>query len=277
MRRARPIVVSLAFAVLAPLSFAKARDRAAHAAPQSNATPQTDATPEPAPQPVLNPTAQPCPEGMLLVEGAYCPRVDQKCLRWMDPPGRFHEYRCAEYASPASCLAPRVHRRFCIDRVERSEEDTPLPLNRQSWTDARRVCRAAGARVCLDSEWTFACEGEAMQPYPYGWTRALPGACNADHVDLLVHGHPSRLKDERDPVGAHPSCRSPFGVLDMAGNVAEWVSVDGRPEGSTVVQKGNWWQPGKHACRDAQGGHDRFYKGAETGVRCCADVPPSEN
>jgi formylglycine-generating enzyme required for sulfatase activity len=121
----------------------------------------------------------------------------------------------------------------------------------------------------MESEWTFACEGEAMQPYPYGWTRAA-GQCNADHVDLLAPGHPSRLKDERDPVGAHPSCKSPFGVLDMAGNVAEWVSVDGRPEGSAVVQKGNWWQPGKHACRDAQAGHDRFYKGAETGVRCCS-------
>lgn len=244
-------------------SLARTGDRAAHAAP-----PEPEAKP---PRGVAPPQRETCPEGMLLIEGAYCPRVEHKCLRWMDPPGRFHEYRCAEYASPATCLAPRVHRRFCIDRVERSEDDTTLPMNRQSWTDASRVCRGAGERVCLDSEWTFACEGEAMQPYPYGWSREA-SKCNADHVDLLVPGHPSRLKDERDPVGAHPSCRSLFGVLDMAGNVAEWVSVDGRPEGSAVVQKGNWWQPGKHACRDAQAGHDRFYKGAETGVRCCADA-----
>jgi hypothetical protein len=54
--------------------------------------------------------------------------------------------------------------------------------------------------------------------------------------------------------------------------VAEWVSVDGFSAGSMVVQKGNWWQPGKHACRDAQYGHDRFYKGTETGFRCCADA-----
>ena len=71
-------------------------------------------------------------------------------------------------------------------------------------------------------------------------------------------------------------CASPFGVLDMAGNVAEWVSVDGVAEGSVVVQKGNWWQPGKHACRDAQGGHDRHYKGTETGFRCCAAAASAE-
>ncbi|HEX3343126.1 MAG TPA: SUMF1/EgtB/PvdO family nonheme iron enzyme, partial [Polyangiaceae bacterium] len=72
------------------------------------------------------------------------------------------------------------------------------------------------------------------------------------------------------PAGSFPDGATPTGLLDMAGNVAEWVSVDGFHEGQLVVQKGNWWQPGKHACRDAQGGHDRYYKGTETGFRCCA-------
>ncbi len=213
--------------------------------------------------------ASPCADGMVLVEGEYCPKVEQRCLRWMDPPGRYHEYRCAEYAKPARCLAPRQHRRFCIDQHERADADTGLPLNVQSWTDAKGACEAAGARVCQESEWNFACEGEEMRPYPYGWKREAE-RCNADKEDLLVPGQPWRLRDERAPAGAHHRCASPFGLVDMAGNVAEWVSVDGAPEGSIVVQKGNWWQPGKHACRDAQGGHDRFYKGTETGFRCCA-------
>jgi formylglycine-generating enzyme required for sulfatase activity len=209
---------------------------------------------------------------MALVDGDFCPRVEQTCLRWLDPPGRYHEYRCAEYARPARCLAPRVHATFCIDRLERAEEETDLPLNRQSWTDAKRGCESVGARVCLESEWTFACEGEEMRPYPYGWSRDA-AACNADHVELLAPGDRRQLLDERERTGTHPSCASPFGVLDMAGNVAEWVSVDGFAPGSVVVQKGNWWQPGKHACRDAQTGHDRHYKGPETGFRCCADPP----
>jgi sulfatase modifying factor 1 len=210
-----------------------------------------------------------CREGMALVDGDSCPRLEQRCLRWLDPPGKYHEYRCAEYARDPRCLAARVHQRFCIDRHERTEPATGLPLNGQSWSDAKRACEADGARVCKDSEWTFACEGEEMRPYPYGWRREAE-RCNADKADLLLPGQPSRLRDEREPAGAHPACVSAFGVFDMAGNVAEWVTVDGFDEGSVVVQKGNWWQPGKHACRDAQGGHDRFYRGTETGFRCCA-------
>ncbi len=212
-----------------------------------------------------------CPDGMTLVEGEYCPHVEQRCLRWMDPPGRYHDYRCAEYAQPARCVGGRKHERFCIDRRERSEPGTGLPLNVQSWTDAKQACESLGARVCKESEWNFACEGEEMRPYPYGWKREAD-RCNADKLDLLATHQPWKLRDERDPAGAHPACASPFGLLDMAGNVAEWVSVDGVPEGTVVVQKGNWWQPGKHACRDAQGGHDRYYKGTETGFRCCASA-----
>jgi sulfatase modifying factor 1 len=256
MSRSHAIALLGSVAVATPLVVALAR-----------ADPRPAGVPRPS-------TTDPCPDDMILVEGSFCPRVEQRCLRWMDPPGKYHEYRCAEYARPASCLAPRVPRRFCIDRRERADPSTGLPLNRQSWTSTRQSCAAAGARVCLDSEWTFACEGEEMRPYPYGFARAA-WACNADRLDLFTSGASGRhrrLRDEREPSGSHPGCSSPFGVLDMAGNVAEWVSVDGYPAGSVVVQKGNWWQPGKHACRDEQAGHDRFYEGTETGFRCCADA-----
>jgi sulfatase modifying factor 1 len=261
MGRSRYILLAPALVSTFALGMRTASVDAADKSAYLEHLPRRDAEPSGLP-------SSPCPEGMALVEGDFCPRVEQKCLRWLDPPGRYHEYRCAEYANPAKCLAPRKHERFCIDRRERTEPSTNLPLNDQSWSDAQRACNAASARICLDSEWTHACEGEEMRPYPYGWVRAAE-RCNADRFDLLEPGNHKRLRDEREPVGAHPDCASPFGVLDMAGNVAEWVSVDGFPPGSVVVQKGNWWQPGKQACRDEQAGHDRFYKGTETGFRCC--------
>ncbi len=233
-------------------------------------SPQTAvAQPEESPTPIA--IHADCPDGMALIEGEYCPQVIQRCLRWMDPPGKYHEYRCAEYAKPATCRGKKEHRRFCIDRYERTEKGGDLPLNVQSWTDAKLACEGVGARVCLESEWNFACEGEEMRPYSYGWARDA-ALCNADRMDLLVPGNESKLVDRRMPASSHPSCLSPFGVHGMAGNVAEWVSVDGFSDGRLVVQKGNWWQPGKHACRDAQGGHDKFYKGTETGYRCCKDA-----
>jgi sulfatase modifying factor 1 len=266
MRLAYTVFALAGLVLTAPLIAAMARAQS-KSLRSSETVAHAPKLPFPSRSPSLPSLPADCPDEMVLVDGAFCPRVEQRCLRWMDPPGKYHRYRCAEYARPASCLAPRVHKRFCVDRRERIDLPTGLPLNAKSWTDAKQACEDAGARVCMDSEWTFACEGEEMRPYPYGWSRTL-GACNADRTDLLAAGQPERLRDEREP--AHASCASPFGILDMAGNVAEWVSVDGFPQGSVVVQKGNWWQPGKHACRDEQAGHDRFYKGTETGFRCCA-------
>jgi hypothetical protein len=214
-----------------------------------------------------------CPDTMVLVEGEYCPEVVQRCKWWMDPPGKYHEYRCGEYAQPAKCNAKREHRRFCIDRYERTEDGSDMPKNVQSWIDTRSYCEAQGARVCMESEWQFACEGEEMRPYPYGWKRDA-SLCNADQMDLLEPDDPSKIRDLRAPAHAHPKCSSPFGVVGMAGNVAEWVSVDGVEAGTEVVQKGAWWHPGKQACRAAQAGHDKFYKGTETGFRCCKDAAP---
>jgi formylglycine-generating enzyme required for sulfatase activity len=214
-----------------------------------------------------------CPDGMILVEGEYCPEVHHRCIRWADPKeAKFNDYRCAEYARPVSCWRPREHKRFCIDKFERTETGSNLPLNDQAWIDTKRICEEAGARVCLESEWTFACEGEEMRPYPYGWTRDS-ALCNVDQVHLTVPGDDTKILDLRQPPSAHPMCTSAFGLRDMAGNVAEWVAVDGTPPGSLVVQKGAWWHPGKHTCRAAQGGHDQNYHGKETGFRCCKDAP----
>ena len=210
----------------------------------------------------------PCPKGMLLVEGDYCPKVRHRCLGYMDPPGRYEDYRCAQYAEPATCLSRRrVHKRFCIDEYEYTAPGESLPANHQSWTHADRVCRSLGKRVCLESEWNFACEGEEMRPYPYGWTRDS-SACNADHTEIVDRA--GQLKDLRAPGDAFPRCTSPFGVRNLAGNLEEFVTIDGSGPPRPAM-KGAYWQPSRNFCRAAQTAHDRYYNGTETGFRCCAD------
>ena len=215
-----------------------------------------------------------CPEGMVLVEGRYCPKVRHRCLGYMDPPGRYEEFRCAEYARPAVCASRRrVKMRFCIDRDEYTAEGDTLPANHQSWTHADRICRSLGKRVCLESEWNFACEGEEMRPYPYGWKRDS-SVCNADHTDIVDAA--GKLKDLRAPGNAYPRCVSPFGVRNLAGNLEEFVTMD-RSKPARPVMKGAYWQPSRNFCRAAQTGHDRYYNGTETGFRCCSgpqDSPP---
>lgn len=215
----------------------------------------------------------PCPAGMSLVEGEYCPDVEQKCLAWMDPPSsRYHQFRCAKYAPSVCRSKERVHMRFCIDTTERSEPtEEKKPRHFMSWTTSKKLCEAEGGRLCRESEWQFACEGEEMRPYPYGWERDSE-ACNVDRSENI--GRPGRLVDHRDAVGAHAKCASPFGVQDLAGNVEEWVQADGQGKmGWKEVLKGSWWIPSRHACRQFQVGHDDVYSGAETGTRCCKDVP----
>src|SRR5262245_43189718 len=53
-----------------------------------------------------------CPDGMILVDGEYCPNVEQTCLKYRDPPGGPYSYfRCDVYQKPAKCLGKRVHKR----------------------------------------------------------------------------------------------------------------------------------------------------------------------
>jgi sulfatase modifying factor 1 len=219
-----------------------------------------------------------CPTGMVLVEGEYCPDVEQTCLEWMDPPtSRYAHFRCKRYAKPAVCKVPKVHRRYCIDATERVEEGTKLPRHFMSWTSSKALCESEGARLCRESEWVFACEGEEMRPYPYGWERDTT-ACNTDITEGI--GKVGRLNDLRSEVGSHAKCASPFGVQDLAGNVEEWTQADGPGQGSKMgwkeVLKGSWWIPSRHACRQFQVGHNDVYNGGETGARCCKDAPPRE-
>jgi formylglycine-generating enzyme required for sulfatase activity len=212
-------------------------------------------------------SSEACPEGMALVEGNYCPDVEQRCLEYADPPGRYEHFRCLNYAPSVCKSKERKQLRYCIDRHEYTPPGESLPANHQSWTDADRVCSAEGKRVCLESEWVFACEGEEMRPYPYGFSRD-PEACNADRKTILNDS--GNLRDLRAPSGSYSRCLSPFGVADLTGNLEEFVTIDrSRPE--RPAMKGAYWQPGRNHCRAAQTAHDRLYKGTETGFRCCAD------
>jgi hypothetical protein len=219
-----------------------------------------------------------CPTGMILVEGEYCPEVEQTCLEWLDPPqSRYAHFRCKRYAKPAVCKGTKVHRRYCIDATERAESEGKLPRHFMSWTSSKALCESEGARLCRESEWIFACEGEEMRPYPYGWQRDTT-ACNTDVTEGI--GKVGRLNDRRAEVGSHAKCASPFGVQDMAGNVEEWTQADGPGQGSKMgwkeVLKGSWWIPSRHACRQFQVGHSDVYNGGETGTRCCKDAPLRE-
>jgi formylglycine-generating enzyme required for sulfatase activity len=206
---------------------------------------------------------------MVLIEGAYCPDAVYVCKRWLDPPGRFHNFRCAEYAPSVCASKERKHLRFCIDRDEFTKANETLPEVNLSWTTAGKTCVDMGKRLCLESEWQFACEGEEMRPYPYGFVRDTQ-ACNIDRQEITGKTAPIDL---REPAGSHPRCVSPFGVRDMSGNIEEWATIDGATlKGQRSTMKGAWWLPGRNHCRARTLGHGEIYYGPQIGVRCCTDA-----
>ena len=225
------------------------------------------ASPDDATVPPL--TSCPGPVGaMVLVEGDYCTEVRENCLKWEDPPSS-KLARCAEYG-PSVCVGPRVHKRFCIDRDEYVPPGQKLPMSDVSWTQAQNTCEAQGKRLCKETEWEFACEGEQILPYPTGYVRD-PKVCNFDKDPLL--DRKGKLLDLREPEDGPSACVSPFGARNMSGNVDEWVFRDRTYGEWRSALKGGWWMAARDRCRPATTAHDEHFHQLQTGVRCCADTP----
>ncbi len=220
--------------------------------------------------PATGPT---CPKDMVLVDGDYCTEVRHSCKHWLDDP-KLPFARCGEYDKPARCVGKRVHMRYCIDKYEYTRPGESLPMNYSSFMTSSKTCKQLGKRVCTESEWNFACEGEEMRPYPYGWSREPK--CNQDQPDLY-ESNPRRrvLKDLRQASGSNPECKSPFGVYDMAGNMDEPVLREEARYATPFRNglKGGWWMSGRNRCRPATTAHDDYYSDIQVGVRCCGDLP----
>jgi formylglycine-generating enzyme required for sulfatase activity len=214
---------------------------------------------------------------MIEVEGDYCPYVLQRCLRWIDETTKL---QCAEFAPTTPCFMATRHERFCIDTYEWPNKPGVKPDIGVSWNQAKDACEKAKKRLCLDSEWTLACEGKERLPYPYGYARN-PEACNIDRAhpppnDTAFYDPRTRAAemarlDQRVPSGAAEACVSPFGVRDMAGNVDEWV-VNERRRPHKGGLKGGYWGPVRDRCRPMTTEHEEKFSYYQTGFRCCADA-----
>jgi sulfatase modifying factor 1 len=214
-----------------------------------------------------------CPKSMVHVTGRFCPHVEQTCTKWIpNAPGVTGEtLRCAEF-SPTVCKAPLVDMGFCIDRYEYPGKKGQVPRVSIRWSEAEEECAKSKKRLCRENEWTMACEGDEMLPYPYGLARDS-AACNID-ANLPTPATAGREHwrspvDQREPSGKRKTCVSPFGVFDMTGNVDEWV--DGRQGGHPSSSMGGYWGPVRNRCRAVTRAHDEKFSFYQTGFRCCRD------
>jgi formylglycine-generating enzyme required for sulfatase activity len=167
---------------------------------------------------------------------AGCPTGSRLC----PPPGVAAHVEAWRVASTGS---------FWIDRVEVSEDDyrhcidagacpptalesprgAPMSHATYEWADA--FCRWRGARLPTALEWEKAARGTDGRLY--AWGNEAP---RCDNVGVCPRKHHlDDLADLSHGIGLYPTAASPYGALDMSGDVAEIVA-ERRADGHFMVR-----------------------------------------
>ena len=123
------------------------------------------------------------------------------------------------------------------------------PVNCIDWNQARAFCQWVGLRLPTAEEWEYAAKGGEPRVHPWGHgevTAQRANFCEKRCFELHIDWTwTDRSQDDgwqsTSPVGTYPAGASRHGLLDMAGNAAQWTASDYSP-GFKEVRGGGWDQ-----------------------------------
>ena len=192
---------------------------------------------------------------------------------------------------------------FCMDRTEAVQQGTNRPWVGLSWAEAKAACVARNARLPTEAEWEKAarggcefgsdplrCDDGDARLYP--WGSQAPTCDFANHSMVGPRG-PQRCGDGPGPVDGTPRGAGPYGHLNLAGNVWEYVADSyhpsvyrsGRPENPAGPKDGRYrslrggaWDTFSTNMRVSNRFNDHL-KGSTIGFRCVSSgaVPVIED
>jgi formylglycine-generating enzyme required for sulfatase activity len=186
------------------------------------------------------------------IEGGANPGVDVQ-YPWEDVPRRYHEHKMqvAPFFMDKYPVTNAQFKQF-LDATHYAPKDAinflrdwksgnfpagwdHRPVTWVSLEDARAYAQWAGKRLPHEWEWQFAAQGTDGRTYPWG---------NAWQIDNVPHPVTGRTMTAPDAVDAHPQGASPFGVMDMVGNVWQWTDeFTDEHTRAAILRGGEYYQP----------------------------------